>query len=160
MKQVNQIVQMKEYRECYDAIWQLEMERPYCKHNMGHFLDVARIACMMKEERGLSIPREAIYMVGILHDIGRHLQYTEGIPHEKASAKIARYLLETIAYDPSSTEEIVKAIENHRNKKVANTNTFAGIIYDADKASRACYACKVQEKCDWSQEKKNLEIKY
>ena len=35
---------------------------------------------------------------------------------------------------------------------------LAELLYDADKLSRACYACEARELCDWSEEKKNHNI--
>ena len=37
-------------------------------------------------------------------------------------------------------------------------NPLAELLYDADKLSRACYACEARELCGWSEEKKNHNI--
>ena len=33
------------------------------------------------------------------------------------------------------------------------------LLYESDKASRMCFACPAEAQCDWSEEKKNMEIK-
>ena len=33
------------------------------------------------------------------------------------------------------------------------------VLYRADKASRTCFACPAEKACDWSAEKKNMELK-
>ena len=71
----------------------LEQDRIFCRHDTTHFLDVARIAYIENLENGLGLAKEEIYAAALLHDIGRHLQYTRGIPHEQASAMEAEGIL-------------------------------------------------------------------
>ena len=68
---------------------QAEEGRKFCRHDLQHLLDVARIGQICSLEEGQGLDRELVYAAALLHDIGRHLQYEEGIPHEKASAGIA-----------------------------------------------------------------------
>lgn len=137
-----------------------EADRCFCRHDMVHFLDVARIGMIFNLEEQLKIPRELIYGAALLHDIGKHLQYKEGIPHEKASAELAPEILRDCGFDETETELIADAILCHRDAAVAGEKNLRGILYRADKASRACYACKVQEECKWSAEQKNLQLRY
>ena len=44
MERVNKILQDKQYQKCYKKIAKYEKKREFCRHNMVHFLDVARIA--------------------------------------------------------------------------------------------------------------------
>lgn len=106
------------------------------------------------------ISEELIYATALLHDVGRHLQYREGIPHEKASAKIAPQILQRCGFSRKEEAEIVDAIAHHRDKSIKDEASLRGILYRADKMSRSCFACLAQEQCDWSREKKNMELRY
>ncbi len=48
-----------------------EEGRRFCHHDMGHFLDVARLAMIFNLQQGLSVSKEMIYAAALLHDIGR-----------------------------------------------------------------------------------------
>lgn len=137
-----------------------EVNRHFCHHDMAHFLDVARIGEIINLEEGLELNREWIYAAALLHDCGKHVQYEIGTPHEKASAKIAPKILQECGFDDLETGVIVGAIENHRNESVAQEANLRSVLYRADKASRACFACKAERECNWKDGKKNLSIKY
>ncbi len=72
---------------------ELEETRVFCRHQMNHLLDVARIAYILNLEMKLGISRDLIYAAALLHDIGKGRQYEEGIPHETASADLAEQIL-------------------------------------------------------------------
>lgn len=137
-----------------------EADRCFCRHDMVHFLDVARIGMIMNLEEKLEIPRELIYGAALLHDIGKHRQYKDGIPHEQASASIAPEILSDCGFDKKETDVIVDAILQHRNSDVISEKNLRGVLYRADKASRPCYACKAETDCNWKDNKKNLRIIY
>lgn len=137
-----------------------EKNRAFCRHDMGHFLDVARIAMILNLREHLEIGEEMIYAAALLHDIGRHLQYEKGIPHEQASAEIAPQILRDCGFNEKETDVIVTAIRLHRTKEIACEPSLSGILYRADKAGRACFACKMEKECDWKADKKNLTIKW
>ena len=160
MERVNLILKNTKYQDYIDRIKQAEEGRIFCLHNMSHFLDVARIAQIISMEEGLNISKELIYATALLHDIGRFQQYESGIPHENASAGLAPEFLEEAGFSIEEQTEILRAIREHRNPEVAGEKSLVGAIYRADKASRACFACEAEGLCDWSKEKKNLEIVY
>lgn len=137
-----------------------EKERAFCHHDMGHFLDVARIAMIFNLKEHLEIGEEMIYAAALLHDIGKHLQYEKGIPHEQASAEIAPGILRDCGFDEKETSVIVTAIRLHRTKEIACEPSLNGILYRADKASRPCFSCKMEKECNWKADKKNLTIKW
>lgn len=137
-----------------------EANRQFCKHDMIHFLDVARIARILNAEESYGVECELIYAAALLHDIGRHLQYANGIPHEKASADIAPQILADCGFDDKETGVIVEAILMHRSVESKDKRDLIGLLYRADKLSRACFSCKVQDACNWKENKKNLEIRY
>lgn len=160
MDRVNLILRNSKFQEYIDRIKQAEEERIFCLHNMGHFMDVARIAYIINLEEGVGISRELIYATALLHDIGRFVQYEDGTPHEKVSAILAVEIMEEAGFDEMEQDEILRAIREHRNKNVAVEKTLSGIIYRADKASRSCFACEAEIQCDWNSSKKNRKISY
>lgn len=137
-----------------------EVERQFCHHDMVHFLDVARIGEIINLEEGLGINREWIYAAALLHDCGKHMQYAQGTPHELAGAEIAPQILTECGFDNNETGVIIDAILKHRDKNVAGEANLRGVLYRADKASRACFACKAERECNWKDDKKNLCIRY
>ena len=147
-------------------IWNLaqneeaESTREFCRHNMTHFLDVARIGRILNVEEGYSLEVELIYATALLHDIGKHLQYKYGIPHEKASADVAGEILKDCDFDSEETAVIIDAIHWHRIADVKEERNLRGLLYRADKLSRACFACKMQQECNWKDDKKNLKFRY
>ena len=74
MKKIQRIYEHKDYRYYLNEIKIMEVDRAYCKHDMAHFLDVARIAWIMCLENNLSYDKTWVYACGLLHDIGRGCQ--------------------------------------------------------------------------------------
>lgn len=158
MDRVNEILLNRTYRECLGKIRVCEADRIFCKHDMAHFMDVARLAYIINLREGLNIKEERIYAAALLHDIGRHEQYIDGTPHQEASARIAPAILQACGFSKAESEDIINAIAQHRNSEIKNEKSLAGIIYRADKMSRSCYGCEAEKQCSWSDEKKNLKI--
>lgn len=159
MERVQRIYVHPLYQECLKKNKKAEKSRIFCKHNMEHFMDVARISYLLSMERGYRISKEEIYAAALLHDIGKWEQYEDGTPHEKASAKYAEMILGQAGFTQEESGRVVGAILKHRKKdKGEEENLLAEILYDADKLSRACYACEAKEQCNWSEEKKNQKI--
>ena len=129
---------------------------------MTHLMDVARIAYIRSLEEGLGLDREVIYAAAVLHDIGKVLQYEEGIPHEITGEKIAAEILDGLAGENafSETEKamILTAIRGHRKLR-DEPEVLERLLYESDKASRMCFACPADPQCDWNEEKKNKEIR-
>ncbi len=157
---IDRILKHPEYLKNLSEIHAAEAKRRFCLHNMVHFLDVARIARVINAEEQMGVDLEWIYAAGLLHDIGRHVQYADGTPHEKASAQIAPGILEECDFSKEEVEHIVEAILLHRTPEVAGEKNLKGLLYRADKASRACFACPVEKECNWKDDKKNLRIVY
>lgn len=158
MKRLELICNHLLWQESINKIEQLEKQRIFCCHDISHLLDVARISYIENLEKNLNISKELIYATALLHDIGRHLEYIDGTPHEVASAILAKKILQDCSFTPSEQDEIIFAITKHRDVATKQQNNLAGIIYRADKQSRACLFCKAQNECNWSKEKKNLVI--
>ncbi|MCF2568758.1 HD domain-containing protein [Mediterraneibacter glycyrrhizinilyticus] len=162
MKRVNAILAHPLYRECYARLEELEKDRIFCRHQMTHLLDVARIAYISNMEQGLGIEKEVIYAAALLHDIGKYVQYEDGTPHEQSGEKIASEILGSLSEkDAFSDEEnrmILTAIRGHRRLR-EDADVLEKLLYTSDKASRMCFACPAEGECDWSTEKKNMELK-
>ncbi|MCM1527391.1 MAG: HD domain-containing protein [Bacteroides sp.] len=137
-----------------------EAERRFGHHDLTHFLDVARIGEIINLESGLGIDREWVYAAALLHDMGRHIQYEDGTPHELASAEIAVQILRECGFADSEADVIIDAIKSHRDASVAGEDTLRGVLYRADKACRLCFACDVEQECHRSEDKKNRKLRY
>lgn len=162
MKRVNEILRHPQYRNWYERLERREEERIFCRHQMSHLMDVARIAYIIALENRTGIDKEVIYAASVLHDIGKYTQYEENIPHEQAGEKIAAQILDTLPEEYRFSEEdrrmILTAIRGHRKLR-ESADPLEKLIYEADKASRMCFACSVEEQCNWSREKKNMVLK-
>ncbi|MEE0741818.1 MAG: HD domain-containing protein [Emergencia sp.] len=159
MERVNRILRHPLWRGSLTQIEELEKDRIYCGHDLDHMLHVARLSYIESLERGLDISRETIYAAALLHDIGRGLEYKEGIPHEDAACAMAETILPECGFCREETEQIVAAISAHRSGGKEQEG-LSGILYRADKASRNCYFCKAADRgCNWSFSKRNHDIK-
>ncbi len=148
------------YTSYYQRLTELEKERLFCRHQMDHFLDVARIAYILNLEMGLGINRDMVYAAALLHDIGKSRQYEEGIPHETARSegRSARICSAILAFPPEEQQQILTAIHGHRKLR-ETPEPLEFLLYKSDKMSRACFSCPVEPACNWSDEKKNKEIR-
>ncbi|MBQ6806903.1 MAG: HD domain-containing protein [Lachnospiraceae bacterium] len=157
---INRILNHDLFIECLAKNESEESDRKFCRHNMGHFLDVARLATIFNLQEQLGIPKDLIYAAALLHDIGRFRQYQDGTPHEQASAELAPEILQDCDYNDKETTVIVEAIRNHRNASIKEEASLNGLLYRADKMSRSCFACPVEKECNWKADKKNLILRY
>lgn len=147
------------FKEWYERLEAAEEGRAFCRHQMPHLLDVARIAYIYVLERGLPFRKEVVYAAALLHDIGKAAQYEDGEPHEVAGARIAQeILLDVDGFGPREKTMIVAAVAQHRRPSDAST-PLGRLLYEADKASRACFACPVRAECNWPDERKNEGIR-
>lgn len=157
MDRFNCIISDKKYIYYLKRNKELEKGRKFCKHNLKHFLDVARIAQLINLEENLGFEKEIIYTTAILHDIGKSFQYENGTPHEVASWEVSKEIIKNYKFSQEEIEFIKQGILGHRDKK---SKGFALLIYRADKLSRLCITCKAINDCNWSNEKKNFKIHY
>ena len=157
MNNIDVIMSNKLYKEALKKLSEYERDREFCNHTIEHFIDVSRIAYIMVLEEKLSVSKEVIYAIGLLHDIGRVRQYEEGIHHDIASVEMSREILKETSFTEQEINIILNGIANHRKE---SDNKLEEIIYKADKLSRQCFNCKAEKECYWSSEKKNFEITY
>ena len=154
MERIQNILKHPEFEKSMRMIRTLEKERIFCCHGMEHLLDVARIAYITSLEEEAGIKKDVIYAAGLLHDVGKYLQYEHGTPHHVTSAEIGHQILMDAGYTMEECEAVCDAIFTHRDEEAAAGKNLNRILYQADKLSRACYACPVSEECNWSEEKK------
>lgn len=159
MERINQILEHSLWKFHILKLKEAEKDRIFCKHGVEHLLDVARIAYIENLEENYGISKEIIYATALLHDIGRFLQYSEGISHEKAGAELAEKILKDCDFSQKERQEIIFSITSHRNIETKQEKTLAGVIYRADKQSRICKFCPAFSECNWSEDKKNKRIK-
>ncbi|WP_242945354.1 HD domain-containing protein [Hespellia stercorisuis] len=158
MERVNRILQNRIYRSCLQKIEECEKERIFCRHDMTHFLDVARLAYILNLEESCGIKKDCIYACALLHDVGRHIQYTQNVPHEQAGLPIASDIMQECGFKEPDREMILDAIANHRNAEIKGERNLKGLLYRADKMSRICFACKAQDECYKVVEKRRMEL--
>lgn len=165
MKRLESIYRDEYWLRCMKEIECAEANRIYCKHDFIHMMDVARIAYIFSLEEALNIPRDVIYAAALLHDIGRSEEYTDGIPHDEAGARIAKEILKRSSYSDEEREAIISAVHGHRGHSESEETggligRLAYVIKRADKESRLCLSCDARDTCKWPDDKKNLNIKY
>jgi putative nucleotidyltransferase with HDIG domain len=156
----DRILKHHRYKDILKEIEKQEENRIFCRHDMEHFLSVARIAWIACKTYGLEIAPDLIYATALLHDIGRAAQYHDAVPHDVAGAEIARDILRDVGADAAFTDAVCACILQHRHKqeKQDTPTSFAQIFAWADKKSRNCFCCKAQDVCNWKQEKRNMKI--
>jgi len=159
-QRINQILKNPTYQDHLNHIKRHETERPFCTHDITHFLDVARIGYILNLEKELRIPQDIIYGAALLHDIGKWQQYEEGTAHEIASAKICAPILQAAGYHQEEIKRIQVAILSHRDAAIEGEESLSGLLFMADKLSRKCFECKMVNQCDWPYIIKNSHIVY
>lgn len=164
MKRVNRIIEHPLYRKVLQALETAEKDRIFCKHDMEHFLDVARLAYIYSLEAGANLDRELLYAAALLHDTGRYCEYERGIPHEEAGVALAEKILPQCGFVEEEVRIIAGAVSAHRTCDSGGAKAEKGIwdlkncLYRADKKSRLCFCCKAQEECNWKMEKRNMKV--
>ena len=160
LPRVNKILHHPDYIKYISEIEELEKDRIFCRHNMEHFVSVARIAWILNIEENRGLDREMIYAAALLHDIGRGQEYLTGVRHEEESARLASPIIESAGFDVSEKEALISAIATHRDGDfaIAHQDSLNALIYRADKLSRPCYRCMASDKCTKPAEKRNMEL--
>ena len=163
MPRVDAVWESDLYQREYQRLEKLESDRAFCRHGVRHLLDCARIMWILNLERTLGLDREVVYATALLHDIGKAQQYETGEPHDVAGERLAREILQALpaehAFSAEEIDAICTAIRGHRLTR-EDAGPLERLLYQADKASRACFACPpdVRAACSWSDAKKNLSI--
>ncbi|MCX7772577.1 MAG: HD domain-containing protein [Clostridia bacterium] len=160
MVRVDKVLENSIFRRNFNLMAIKEKKRIYCKHGMTHLIDTARIAYILSLENNLNIAKDVIYAAALLHDVGKIVEYTEGVEHNVVGAELCVEILMEAGFEDFEIEMIRRAILKHRDASIRNDLSLTGILYRADKLSRPCLYCKAEPKCDWSPEKKNMRVTY
>ena len=156
MKRIDRIIHHPVFTDRLARLQVLEAERIFCRHDLTHLLDVARVMWITVLEQKLPLDREVVYAAALLHDLGRVDQLQRGIPHHQAGAELAARILPEAGFTPEETREILHAIRAHRSE--GDRQTLGQLLYRADKASRMCWQCSAAGECNWSDTRKNTGI--
>lgn len=159
MERIKQILAHKSYQKYIRKNEKCEKNRKFCRHNLPHAADVARIAYIYALEQGLPYTKEVIYAAALLHDIGKWQQYKKGIPHNEASADLALEILINCSFTEEECALILDSIKTHRRYS-GNKDSLNYVIFMGDKLSRMCFSCKAEKECNWPKEQKNSTLYY
>lgn len=153
----------------------LEKDRIYCHHEIGHALDVCRMAWILyletnflKKESGQSVDnaelicaiKDRFYVTGLLHDIGRASQYRTGEHHSAAGVRLASQILKQIDFPEAWIDETLQIIGDHHGRNGCHweKNQIGYYIEQADHLSRNCFCCEAAASCKWKEEDRNQTI--
>lgn len=105
--------------------------------------------------------KDRFYVVGLLHDIGRSIQYRTGEHHSTAGAELTGQILSEIEYPEDRIRETVDFIRDHHGRQNIYTDKTAIGYYieRADQLSRNCFCCPAAETCKWRTEERNQTIR-
>ena len=157
-----QILQNALFCARWKEIEQSEQTRRFCRHDLIHLLDTARIMYLMVLEEGLPFSKDLVYGTGLLHDIGRGLE-RDGLSHAQAALPVVKAILEQSAYTENEIASILQAIADHSGsglKLEGHPKTLAALLYQADKAGRRCFYCAARNECYWPETMKNQDLAY
>lgn len=156
MKRIHAITRHPVFTDRLELLEELERTRRFCRHDLTHLLDVARVMWISVLEEALPLNRDVVYAAALLHDLGRVDQLEKGTPHDQAGAELASQILPDAGFSPEETRQIVRAIQGHRTD--GSEDILGQLLYRADKACRTCWRCGAAGECNWPEEKKNREI--
>lgn len=152
------------FQDCMKTINFYEKNRIFCKHDINHLLDVARITWIYCLENDTNITKEIVYCAALLHDIGRARQYVDGTNHEEAGVILSKEIMKECGFNNDEVNLVVSAISAHNNDNWSLRDKKAGALVNylqkADNISRNCFLCEAKEQCKWPVDKKNYKITY
>lgn len=172
MERIDRIMKHPLFQQCREVIDIAERNRVYCRHNLEHSLDVARIAYILNLEEGGKLDQALIYAMALTHDLGRSEEYTLGKNHHVAGAELAELILTACGFSEEDTQMICQAIAAHKaldatsepetGKEEQNwkKDYCRKLLYRADKLSRNCYDCAAAKTCYWDDNIRNHRIVY
>lgn len=156
MERVNRILAHRDFVEVMQGLNDAEKDRIYCKHDLEHLLNVARIMTIRNLEKNLGISKDIIYGTALLHDIGRLAQYETGQKHAQVGCGMAAIILKACGYKEVEIVDMCEAINGHSesNDFQENTTTLNSLLKESDKLSRNCFLCTAKDTCYWGEKGK------
>lgn len=157
MYRVDKILKDPWYNECLKRNAQAEKNRIFCRHDLDHMLNVARITYMLILESLDTVAatgkpgdpiksKEVIYAAGLLHDMARWQEYETGEDHAVVSARMAELVLDRAGFNCTEKEVIVAAIHEHRTGG-PDASPLGQYICRADDLARPCSRCNAKADC-------------
>jgi len=147
MEMTNKILRHPEFIRYLELNAKAERERKFCRHDMGHAIDVARVAYIIALENKYNLDRDIVYAAALLHDIAKWKQYSEGVDHASEGSILAGQILKDVGMNAQDAELILDAIQSHRTKGKSNS-PLGMVLYAGDKACRLCSQCSVIGECN------------
>lgn len=148
MERLSHLLKDEQYKRLVKEIELREQQRSFCRHDMAHLLDVARIAWILCLEQKLAFTRDCVYAAAFLHDIGREAEYDHpAADHAEAGTRLARPLLLRHGFSPVEAEAIAEAIREHRRPPQECRTALGRVLAAADDYSRRCFECPVRSGC-------------
>jgi hypothetical protein len=99
-----------------------------------------------RQEEARRAVKELVYAAGLLHDIGRWLEYETGEDHALVSGKLAVPILMESGFLDNEISLIVAAIREHRGTE--EKKSYLGmVIARADNLARGCVLCQTKDGC-------------
>lgn len=145
---VNQILQHELFEKYSTKNKHAEAQRIYCQHGSDHGLSVARIAYIyFLESKEIFLSKEVIYAAGILHDIGRWLEYETQENHAIVGARLAAPILRECGFSEQEVEIITQGILEHRLKPSQASSVLGLALALADDWARDCKNCESKASC-------------
>ncbi len=159
MDRINKILDNEDYKKLMNKIKENEKDRRFCRHDLSHCMDVARIAWIINLEEQSGTDKELIYAAALLHDIGRADACSTGEKHHIISIRYAEAILKNSDFSEDEIKEILNAISMH-NSGDMDMEGLSGLLYRADKLSRLCFSCDAYDECYWKDDDKNKGVSY
>ena len=69
MNRIDRIIQGPQYVDTLKRLQVLETDRIFCRHDMSHFMSVARLMWIEVLEQQLSVDREVVYAAALLQSL-------------------------------------------------------------------------------------------
>ncbi len=148
MESVQRILDHPQFKKYMELNSQAEKDRKFCRHDIQHSLDVARVAYIIALENKYNLDKEIIYIAALLHDIAKWKQYSQKADHATEGAVLAREILVDLNLSKDDAAMILDAIANHR-KKEGHSTPLSKVLYAGDKSCRQCVNCSMVEECNW-----------
>ncbi len=162
MRSLNRIERIKRdpyYVNCLGLNGRCEKYRVFCRHDYQHMLFVSRISVEIvantvgldgfADLSGLPGTPEAVEVIGaagLLHDMGRWLEYDAGEDHALAGAGMAVKVMERAGFNKREIDVAVRAIGEHR-RAGPGTSLLGRVLCLADDLSRPCGGCGAVGDC-------------
>lgn len=147
---IKKILNHKLFIENMRKIIQIEENRIYCKHDIFHCFDVARICYIIVLENNLHYDKDVIYALALLHDIGRAKQYESGEDHSLIGGEIAAQIMHDVAFSEHDIELVKDIILKHSGEhNILSPKTLKEAFLKSDFLARKCSFCSAIDTCKW-----------